>query len=162
MGARGPLPIPTAIKEARGTLRPSRCAANEPHAAGLPKVPKDLNPDAKKEFKRLLKLLSAMGVVGAVDGNALERYVRTWLQWRIATQMVERTGPVIASKDSDGKPKFKRSPYIDVAATYASQLDKLEQAFGLHPSARSRIEVQAPITQPENISRFFDRPGNFN
>jgi P27 family predicted phage terminase small subunit len=162
MGKRGPLPLPRAILEARGTARPSRSSANEPKAVGSPKLPKDLTPDAKKEFKRLVKMLSAMGVVGAIDGNALERYVRTWLQWRVALQMIERTGPVLAVKDSEGKPKFKRSPYVEVAATLASQLDKLEQAFGLHPSARSRIEVQAPIAQSENVSRFFDPSRDFN
>jgi P27 family predicted phage terminase small subunit len=149
-------PVPTKIKEQRGTLRPHREVANEPVASGLPKVPKDLTKDGKQEFKRLLKMLSAMGIVGAVDGMALERLVRTWLQWRVAVQMLEKTGPVLASKDAEGKAKFRKSPYVDIAATLAAQLDKLESAFGLTPAARSRVSVQLPAAPEVNTSRFFD------
>ena len=158
MGSRGPLPLPTQTKAQRGTLRPCRVAANEARATGTPRCPSWLTADAKKEFRRLVKQLSAMGLIGAVDENALTRYVTTWLNWRRAVQMIEKTGDVLAAKDSEGKPKIKRSPYVDIAATLAAQLDKLEQAFGLTPSARSRIEVAPAPSQTNDKSRFFDAP----
>jgi P27 family predicted phage terminase small subunit len=135
-------------------------ASNEAKATGRPKAPKDFTKDQKKEFDRLAKLLSAMGLVGAADGNALERYVRTWLRWRQVEQMIQKTGDVFPIKDAEGKvTKFKRSPYVDIAATLAAQLDKLEQAFGLTPSARSRIEVAPPPSATADPKdRFFDDP----
>lgn len=156
MGSRGPLPLPTSVKAARGTLRPCRVAANEAKPTGRPKPPKDFTPDQKKEFNRLAKLLGAMGLVGEADGNALERYVRTWLRWRQSEQMIQKTGDVLPLKDSEGRMKLKRSPYVDVAATLAAQLDKLEQAFGMTPSARSRIEVAPPPGGVDPKDRFFD------
>lgn len=159
MGARGPLPLPTAVKAARNTLRPCRVSSTEPHAKGLPKPSNDLAPIAKKEFKRLVRLLDQMGVIGAIDGNTLERYIRTWFQWRVAIEMVEKTGPVFTHKATDGTVKLRRNPYVDIVAALASQLDKLEQAFGLHPSARSRIEVPIAAAPAGNDkSRFFDTP----
>lgn len=158
MGSRGPLPLPSATKAARNTLRPCRTVANEAQVTGAPRCPAWLPKDAKKEYRRLCKLLLAAGLIGEIDGNALTRYVTTWLSWRRAVQMIEKTGDVLATKDSEGKPKIKRSPYVDIAATLASQLDKLEQAFGLHPSARSRISVAPAPTQGDPKSRFFDSP----
>jgi P27 family predicted phage terminase small subunit len=149
------LPLPSSIKAARGTLRPCRVAANEAKAAGKPRAPKDFTKDQKKEFNRLAKLLGGMGLVGEADGNALERYVRTWLRWRQAEQMIQKTGDVLPVKDSEGRVKFKRSPYVDIAATLAAQLDKLEQAFGLTPSARSRIEVAPAPAESNDKARFF-------
>ncbi len=158
MGARGPVPLPTAVKAARGTLRPGRSVANEASVSGTPKPPKDFTKDQKKEFKRLVKLLGGAGIIGEIDGNALERYCRTWLRWRQAEQMIQKTGDVLPLKDAKGKVKLKRSPYVDVAALLATQLDKLEQAFGLTPSARSRIEVAPQPATTDNKARFFDAP----
>ena len=158
MGARGPLPLPSRTKAMRGTLRPCRTVANEAQVGGAPRCPAWLPADAKKEFRRLCKLLLAAGLIGEIDGNALTRYVTTWLSWRRAVQMIEKTGDVLAGKDSEGKPKIKRSPYVDIAATLAAQLDKLEQAFGFHPSARSRINVAPAPSQSDPTERFFVAP----
>lgn len=162
MGSRGPLPLPSAVKSARGTLRPCRTVANEPVALGLPRPPKELTKDQKKEYKRLVKLLGAAGVIGEMDGNALERYVRTWCRWRQAEQMIQKTGDVLPLKDAEGKVKLKRSPYCDIAATLAAQLDKLEQAFGLTPSARSRVNVAPQPAAAEPKARFFTDTGGVN
>ena len=86
--------------------------------------------------------MSAMGILGAVDGNALERYTRTWHQWRVAVQMLERTGPVLPVKDSEGKIKLRRSPYVDVVAT-TDQARVLSRATMFHAARTSRLSLTA-------------------
>lgn len=165
MGLRGPKPTPSAIKVARGTWRADRAAPHEPTVSGKPSCPAWLQPEAKKEFRRLVRLLGDMGVIGQVDGNALSRYATTWLRWRQAIQMIEKTGEIQVVRGDDGKPTgVKPSPYIYLARSLAEQLDKLEAAFGLNPSARSRITVSnPPESKDADKSRFFDSgPFKFN
>lgn len=159
MGKRGPRPLPSAVKQARGTYRPDRAAGNEPQPVGIPKCPSWLNADGKKEFRRLLKVLGEMGLLGAADQNALARYASTWVRWRQAVQMVERGGEVTIYKDEDGRVKsIQPAAFASIARGLAEQLDKLESAFGMNPSARSRIEVAPPPvagSTAESKSRFF-------
>lgn len=157
MGARGPKPLPSAIKQARGTFRADRSASCEARPTGTPKCPPWLNADAKKEFRRLVKLLSNMGLLGSVDENALARYATTWVRWRQAMQMIEKGGEVVVYRDEAGKAKaVQPSAFNSIARSLAEELSRLEQAFGMNPSARSRIEVTPPpsaVSEPKG--RFF-------
>ena len=48
MGRRGPSPTPTKVKQLRGETRPSRLNLREPMpSADLPKMPADMDPEAK-------------------------------------------------------------------------------------------------------------------
>jgi P27 family predicted phage terminase small subunit len=162
MGLRGPKPLPTALKVARGTYRPDRAASNEPQATGRPTCPSWLNADARKEFRRVVKMLTKMGVVGQIDGNALARYASTWVRWRQAVQTIEKSGTEVAVfRDAEGRVKAMNvSPLTNVARSLAEELGRLEQAFGMTPSARSRIEVSpANVVADANAkARFFDSP----
>jgi P27 family predicted phage terminase small subunit len=158
MGARGPQPTPTAIKEARGTARPDRSARNEAKPVGKPTCPSWLPKDAKREFRRLVKLLDELGLIGMIDGNLLTRYASTWHRWRQAVQMVERSGEVVPLKHEDGTLKYLQpNPYVSIARQLADQLHKMEAALGMSPSARSRIEVQLTTPQQDaGKGRFFN------
>jgi P27 family predicted phage terminase small subunit len=159
MGRRGPRPTPSAIKQARGTYRSDRAAGNEAKPIGTPKCPAWLNADAKKEFRRLVKVLGGMGLLGEADQNALARYASTWVRWRQALQMIEKGGEVTVYKDENGRVKaVQPAAFAAIARGLAEQLDKLEASFGMTPSARSRIEVAPPpvvATPTEAKSRFF-------
>lgn len=161
MGKRGPKPLPTAIRLARGTYRPDRSAFNEPIATGKPKPPAVLkgNPDALKEFRRLVKELSTLGILGSVDANALARYAVLWVRWRQAEEMLKKTGDTLAIRDREGKVKtVVASPHVAIARSLSEQLGRLEGEFGMTPSSRSRIEVQppAPPAEADGKSRFFE------
>src|SRR5690606_12656013 len=140
-----------------GTYRSDRAAANEPKPTGKPTCPTWLSDDAKKEFRRLVKLLSEMGLIGSVDGNALARYASTWVRWRQAVQLLEKSGEVVVYKDEQGKVKAAQpAAFNSIARGRAEQLDRLEQSFGMNPSARSRIEVTPPAPaskEPEGKGR---------
>lgn len=159
MGARGPKPTPAAILKQRGTFRPDR-HADSAKPLGKPTCPSWLNADAKREFRRLVKVLADMGLIGNVDSNALARYASTWVRWRQAVQMIERGGEVVIYKDDAGKVKaVQPSAFNSIARGLAEQLDRLEQSFGMNPSARSRIEVTPPpvaASEPQGKNRFFD------
>jgi P27 family predicted phage terminase small subunit len=164
MGLRGPKPTPTAVKLARGTFRADRAPGREAQPIGKPSCPSWLqDKDARAEFRRVVKTLTGMGLVGTADSNLLVRYCTAWVRWRrIVQTLVSNPGAEIATyKDADGKVKSMQvSALHSVARSLADELSRAEAALGMSPSARSRIEVSVPTPtgEPVGKSRFFDPP----
>lgn len=160
MGARGPQPLPTAIKKQRGTFQPCRAASNEAAPLGKPICPAWMtDKDAKKEFRRLVKILLAMGLVGASDSNLLTRYAVTWVRWRRVVQtLAANSGAEFATvKDETGAVKsLKLSALHHAERSLSDELSRAEAALGLSPSSRSRIEVSMTPAAAEPEARFFD------
>ena len=72
MGRRGPAPTPTAVKLARGETRPSRVNYDEPTPRRRPPtMPKDIDPEARKVWRRVLREMSETGVITAADADLL-------------------------------------------------------------------------------------------
>lgn len=162
MGKRGPQPIPSMVKMSRGTWRADRAASNEPIATGKPTCPSWLSPDGKREYRRIVRLLSDMGVIGQIDANVLTRYAATWVRWRQAVQAIQTQGDIVPIISADGNETGRmQNPHTSIARQLSEQLDRLEGSLGMNPSARSRISVAMPPQKPaeQDKSRFFDAPG---
>ncbi len=83
-----------------------------------------------------------MGVLTRVDGNALARYCRLWSRWRKAESFIEEKGEMYPLRDDKGGVKcFMQWPQVAIANKLAQQLTRLEQEFGMTPSARARLQV---------------------
>jgi len=159
MGRRGPSPTPTAVLKLRGsTLISKRREVSEARGpAGRPDPPDWLDGDAKAMWDKLVPHLESMGVLSRIDGNALARYCRLWSRWRKAEAFIDLRGEIYPLKDEGGQVKcFQQWPQVAIASKLALQLTRLEQEFGMTPSARSRIQVAHPIEeQVGGKSRFF-------
>ena len=161
MGKRGPAPTPTALLKLRGsTLVTQQREKNEVSGpAGLPDAPDWLDDDARAVWDQLVPLLRQMNVLTKIDGHALARYCRLWTRWRKAEDFIDKHGDVYTLRDEAGKPKYvQQFPQVSIAAKLAQQLTRLEQEFGMTPSARSRIQhaPEAGQERPSGKSRFFD------
>ena len=160
MGRRGPAPTPTPILKLRGsTLVSKRRQKNEAQGpAGAPDQPDWLDDEARKMWDHLLPMLEGMGVLTRIDGNALARYCRLWSRWRKAEAFIDGKGEMYPLKGDKGGVKcFMQWPQVAIAAKLAQQLTRLEQEFGMTPSARTRIQL-APNAQgtSRGKSRFFE------
>jgi len=115
--------------------------------------------DARREFRRLAKLLGSMGLIGSADSNLLTRYCLAWLRWKRVVQTLAQSAgaEVTVYKDESGKPKSMQvSALHSVARNLADELSRAEAALGMSPSSRSRIEVTMPTTPATDpLSRFF-------
>jgi P27 family predicted phage terminase small subunit len=159
VGKRGPAPTPTNILSLRGsTLVSGRRRAKEPKGPpGPPDCPDWLDEDGKAMWGSLVPMLEGMGVLTRVDGNALARYCRLWTRWRKAEAFIDKHGEIYPLKDESGKVKYMQQfPQVAIAAKLAQQLTKLEQEFGMTPSARSRIQIDARTEAASGKARFFD------
>jgi P27 family predicted phage terminase small subunit len=96
-------------------------------------------------------MLEAMRVLSKVDGAALERYCFILARWRKEAEFIDKHGTTYPVR-RDGEVLFKLFPAVKVFDLLTTQLGRLEQAFGLTPSARSRIITEGGL-QPEETER---------
>ncbi len=144
MSKRGPKPTPTAVRKLRGSTLVSkrREAAEVKGPAGAPDRPDWLDDEARLAWDRVVPLLEGMGVLTRVDGNALARYCRLWSRWRKAESFIEEKGEMYPLRDDKGGVKcFMQWPQVAIANKLAQQLTRLEQEFGMTPSARARLQL---------------------
>jgi len=154
MGKRGPRPTPTALLQLRGSklVNKERREREVQGPEGLPDKPEWLDDMGQKAWDFLVPLLQQMGVLTRIDANALSRYCQLWSRWREAESFIAKHGLMYPLKDDAGQPKcFQPWPQVSIANKLAQQLTRLEQEFGMTPSARSRLMLATPVKQhPEN------------
>lgn len=89
MAGRGRPPKPTAVKELEGNPGKRPLNKNEPKPKQIaPKCPSWLEPDAKKEWRRLSKELETMGLLTQVDMAAFAGYCQAYARWKEAEEFI--------------------------------------------------------------------------
>jgi P27 family predicted phage terminase small subunit len=144
MGAGRP-PKPTAVKilEGKPGHRPLNDA--EPKAErGVPECPAGLIGAAKKEWHRIVPLLDKMGVLGTVDGAALEGCCTAYALRLDALKHIKKHGQIILSATQVMKPNPAVAQYLAHTAVWKAFLTE----FGMTPSSRSRLKVE-PATEAD-------------
>ena len=132
----GRKPKPTAIKILEGNPGKRKLNENEPKPLKkAPPCPKWLEPEAKKEWRRLAKALEAMGVLTEADMAAFAGYCQSYSRWKEAEERITDRGLVI--RTPSGYPQ--QVPYISIAQQYLKLMQQFAEQFGLTPAARSRI-----------------------
>lgn len=150
MGKRGSRPTPTRILELRGSklVNKDRRKREVQGPDGLPGKPKWLDDMGQKAWDFLVPLLQQMGVVTRIEANALSRYCHLWSRWREAESFIVKHGLMYPLKDEAGQLKcFQPWPQVSIANKLTQQLTRLEQEFGMTPSARSRLMLATPVKQ---------------
>ncbi|MCG3134752.1 MAG: hypothetical protein HMLKMBBP_02113 [Planctomycetes bacterium] len=159
MGRRGPPPLPSATKLARGTFRPHRSRGEPVPAPGVPTPPPWLPPLAREEWDRIIPLLRARGLVEEIDSAALVGYCTAWSDMADAMRVLREEGTTVA----DARGGLSAHPELRRMEAAREALRKFAQEFGLSPSARSRVSSTPPrVRSPEAEARrrryFFRTP----
>lgn len=139
----GRKPKPTAMKILQGN--PGKRALNgrePPTSAGVPRCPEHLTPEARAEWRRIAPVLSHMRVLRTGDRAALAAYCQHWARWVEAERKIAEMGGALVIKTPSGC--LIQNPYVGIANTAMDAMRKFLSEFGLTPSSRSRIVVDAP------------------
>lgn len=142
MGRRGPAPKPTALNELAGNPGKRKARAGEPKPRSkntTPPVPSHLSDDAKKEWRRVAKELHGLGLLTSIDRTALSAYCETYVTWVDALAKCREMGLIV--KTSNGNPI--QNPYLSVASQAEKRMRGWLSEFGMTPSSRTRISVDA-------------------
>ncbi len=97
------------------------------------------------------KELLALGVLTTVDRAALAAYCVAYARWAEAEKQVEKLGTIV--KTANGN--LIQNPYLAVANRAMEQMTRLASEFGMTPSSRSRVQVQAGDDGPSLADLLF-------
>ena len=100
--------------------------------------PEHLSDEAKKEWRRVGRLLLELGVVSDLDRSALAGYCQAWGRWVEAEEALRQYGVVV--KSPSGYPM--QSPFLAVANKALEQMRAFLIEFGMTPASRSRVHAE--------------------
>lgn len=141
---RGRKPKPTHIKLVAGNpgKRPLRKDEPKPKAA-MPECPPHLGPEAVREWRRMSKELSDIGLLTRIDRAMFAGYCQAWGRWVEAELAMAEKGPVVKAKKT-GVAMI--SPFLSVANKAMEQMRQFAEQLGMSPSSRSRVSSMPPPT----------------
>lgn len=141
MGRRGPKPEPTIIKLAKGNPGKRRINKAEPKPStdGI-EPPEYLAGKSLEKWHAIIPQLRDMGVMTVSDVETIARYCTMWEQWLKYLDQCRRGLDVLVIRDESGKVKYMQStPAATMQQKLATSMLRIEQEFGLTPSARTGI-----------------------
>lgn len=136
MATRGRKPKPTALKLLEGNPGKRPINENEPiPPKGSVKCPTWLEPEAKKEWKRLAPSLEAMGVLTQADLTAFAGYCQAYARWREAEEFISQHGSIFQTPSG----YVQQVPQVSIAQQNLKIMQSFCSEFGLTPATRTRI-----------------------
>lgn len=103
--------------------------------------------------------LIGMGVMTNADIDTIARYCTMHEQYVKYLDQVRRGLDVLVIRDDAGKVKYMQStPAATMMTKLAASMLRIEQEFGLTPSARSGLSANKTQEQDE-LSAFFEKHG---
>jgi P27 family predicted phage terminase small subunit len=147
MGLRGPKPQSTATKIAAGNPGRRRLNEDEPiPPPGEVLAPSWMSEQAKRIWAASAPVLSAMKVLTTADVLFFARYCETFARWLELQDFLMRKGAkgtTYATRDEKGKVRYVHElPQAAEFRRLSEILIRMEDRFGMNPSARSRIRIE--------------------
>ena len=151
MGLRGPAPTPTSIRVLEGNRSKRPLPANEPRPLlGEPAMPPYLDREARREWKRQVGILRAMGVLTVADGVALANLCQAYSILQQAHKAMQQAakggGSGLLMKTPGGY--VQQSPLIGIINGQVEIINRISREFGLTPSSRARLSAAEPSIDP--------------
>lgn len=150
MAQRGRKPKPTAIKELEGNPGKRALNKNEPAPEKkAPRCPTWLEPEAKKEWKRLAKQLGNLGILTEIDMASFAGYCQAYARWKEAEEFITKHGTIVKTPSG----YWQQVPQVSIAQTYLKTMSRFCEQFGLTPSSRSRLSVDGESEVDDPMER---------
>ncbi len=159
----GPLPLPTAVKQLRGTLRADRINPKEPQSRALtraPKAPAWLSPRARAAWARLVPVVLRMRVLADGDQELLALLAHQLAVYEQAAEsLAGKDALTFVVMDGDGNPKaIAQWPEIKIAAAASAECRRLAEHFGMSPASRGRVSAVGGSAEAPDPFAEFDAP----
>jgi P27 family predicted phage terminase small subunit len=150
MGARGPASKPIELKALEGNRghRPLNLDATFRPEVGLPTVPKDLTPGARKVWKRLAAELLRYNLMSVVYSDTFEDLCETVATVKLLRRSINARMAVLRAVDKDVSEAFEvktpngmpvQAPVYQTLKTERAHMHNVLAKFGLAPSEQARV-----------------------
>ncbi|MBN1807196.1 MAG: phage terminase small subunit P27 family [Sedimentisphaerales bacterium] len=156
MAKRGRSRKPTKRLKLHGTYREDRRYVDEPTPeVGIPRRPKFLTGEARKEWERIAPLLAKMKCLTEWDRSLLTAYC---FEWGLYVQLCRKVKFKDLTMDTINSNKIQ-NPLLTARNRALKNFKEIATEFGLTPSSRTRLSVSK--ADDENPFRaFMDRNRN--
>lgn len=147
MATKGRKPKPTALKLLEGNPGKRPLNVDEPKPKKqAPSCPSWLEPEAKKEWKRMAKTLESIGILTEIDKAAFSGYCQAYARWREAEEFLTKHGTIFKTPSG----YIQQVPQVSIAQTYLKVMKDFSSEFGLTPAARTRIQVNTTEVESDD------------
>lgn len=152
----------TEFLDLAGVAPRNRSALSKPseHEGGKPSCPSYLEPVARKEWRRCIKILQGRGTLTVGDGVCLETYAQLYARWRMALSEISEHGLFITTTRSSPSGVTwtvrTENPASKLAAALENSLRQYQKELSLTPAARDKARKVAAGRNAKNII-----PGSF-
>ncbi len=140
---------PTKLKILSGNPG-KRKILKEPQPPGdLPQPPSHLDAYGLEEWNRIAEGLNVMGILTVIDQGVFAAYCGAYSRWRTAEEQIrERVNKAHGNKlagliDRTSNGNIIQSRLIGIANKAAGDMVRYAAEFGMTPSARARLGVEA-------------------
>lgn len=111
---------------------------------------------AREKWDNVVPKLLGMGVMTNADVDTIARYCTMHEQFVKYLDQVRRGLDVLVIRDDKGKVKYMQStPAATMMTKLAASMLRIEQEFGLTPSARSGLSVGSQSQQDDEDRLMF-------
>lgn len=110
-----------------------------------PRCPSWLDSKAKAEWRRVVPVLEAMGVLTEIDGAALAAYCSSYSLWRRCLETVTKEGLMTSGQ----RGVNRRHPLLIVLRQAEQSMRGFSEQFGMTPLSRERLSVAPDDGEPE-------------
>ena len=138
--ARGRKPIPTPLLKLRGSRHVAARSGEPAPKCEIPAVPSHLDAEAKREWRRMTKLLRDLRLISKLDRAGLAIYCQLWSRMVASEKEIQKTGAVVRSPS--GYPML--NPHLSVINRCLDQLKSILIEYGMTASSRTRLRTPAP------------------
>lgn len=150
----GSRPLPTALKQLKGTHQSCRDADNTPpvNLSAMPAPPEHLNYRAAEIFRQLSVYLHGMKILSVEDSIMLGLLAARLEEVEEHSSTIESEGYVYLTN----KGLWKSRPEVGMRNEAMRHAQSLLIEFGLSPAARSRVSAQLG-NKPDNPFAILDQ-----
>lgn len=118
-------------------------------------MPKSLDANARKEWRRLLPILERMRVLTEADGIALANLCVDYSLLQEAQASLVKTGLLTKNKKTE---MIHQNPLIKVVAQTTDRVSRGLREFGLTPASRSRVQTVSDSKGGESLAALLRAP----
>ncbi len=101
-------------------------------------MPATLSAEAKREWRRIVPVIDAMGILTTVDRAVLVRYCTAWADWVELDAQIAKSSRLIQGRDGN----LVRNPLWLLRRDAAAEVAALSVQLGLTPVARLRSNIK--------------------
>lgn len=109
-----------------------------------------INDVAINEFKRIVKEIDKIDVIGNLDINNLGGYCNSFANYIIATEELKGKSFVSRKMTKNG-PIIIKNPWVEIQKNYADEMRKFASLCGMTIDSRLKVATIKTTQQQENI-----------